>query len=131
MQIASQEKATDEHNVIDDAIKERGDGYTVFSIPVGILYRPSEIKLRNKNTKDYMGKAVSYFHILLVQNKTLFMDRIALNRSFRRQRSLYRVHWCNTNAARTYSLRRRNARPSYFRTFLFIAASTGKICPHP
>jgi tetratricopeptide (TPR) repeat protein len=72
---ARKEKATDEHNVIDDAIADRGDGYTVFSIvsasqthhgyplltamkPVGILYRPSESKLKNAKTKDYLGKAV-------------------------------------------------------------------------
>ncbi|KLO17704.1 hypothetical protein SCHPADRAFT_900448 [Schizopora paradoxa] len=51
------QKATDEHNVIDDAIRDRGEGYTVFSIPVGVLYRPSETKLKNTKTKDYMGKA--------------------------------------------------------------------------
>jgi len=51
------EKVTEEHNVIDDAIAERGEGYTVFSIPVGILYRPSENKLKNAKTKDYLGKA--------------------------------------------------------------------------
>ncbi|KAH8096758.1 NADPH oxidase regulator NoxR [Cristinia sonorae] len=54
---AKKEKATDEHNVIDDAIADRGDGYTVFSIPVGVLYRPSENKLKNAKAKDYMGKA--------------------------------------------------------------------------
>lgn len=72
---AKREKATDEHNVIDDAIADRGDGYTVFSIvssfsshllqrvlkarlqPVGVLYRPSENKLKNAKAKDYMGKA--------------------------------------------------------------------------
>ncbi|CAL1711162.1 unnamed protein product [Somion occarium] len=53
----SAEKVTDEHNVIDDAMAERGDGYTVFSIPVGVLYRPSESKLKNAKAKDYMGKA--------------------------------------------------------------------------
>ena len=26
------EKATEDHNVIDDAIRDRGEGYTVFSI---------------------------------------------------------------------------------------------------
>jgi len=57
MGIAQQDKATDEHNVIDDAIRDRGNGYTVFSIPVGVLYRPSEKKLKNSMTKDYMGKA--------------------------------------------------------------------------
>jgi tetratricopeptide (TPR) repeat protein len=32
MEEARQEKATDEHNVIDDAIQDKGEGYTVFSI---------------------------------------------------------------------------------------------------
>ncbi|TCD60071.1 hypothetical protein EIP91_010777 [Steccherinum ochraceum] len=54
---AKKEKATDEHNVIDDAMADNGDGYTVFSIPVGVLYRPSENKLKNAKAKDYMGKA--------------------------------------------------------------------------
>ncbi|KAF9460762.1 NADPH oxidase regulator NoxR [Collybia nuda] len=57
MEDARRDKATDEHNVIDDAIQDRGEGYTVFSIPVGVLYRPSEKKLKNSVTKDYMGKA--------------------------------------------------------------------------
>ncbi|TRM69182.1 PB1 domain-containing protein [Schizophyllum amplum] len=57
MQDARKDKATDEHNVIDDAIADQGQGYTVFSIPVGVLYRPSEKKLKNAATKDYMGKA--------------------------------------------------------------------------
>ncbi|KAF7800094.1 hypothetical protein EIP86_011338 [Pleurotus ostreatoroseus] len=57
MNEARMQKVTDEHNVIDDAIVDRGDGYTVFSIPVGVLYRPSENKLKNAKAKDYMGKA--------------------------------------------------------------------------
>jgi neutrophil cytosolic factor 2 len=61
MEEARREKATDEHAVIDDAIQDRGEGYTVFSIPVGVLYCPSESKLKNTKTKDYMGKAVSLF----------------------------------------------------------------------
>ncbi|KAF8893874.1 NADPH oxidase regulator NoxR [Infundibulicybe gibba] len=55
---ARRNKATDEHNVIDEAIRDQGEGYTVFSIPVGVLYRPSEKKLQNSTTKDYMGKAI-------------------------------------------------------------------------
>ncbi|OSX61905.1 hypothetical protein POSPLADRAFT_1066338 [Postia placenta MAD-698-R-SB12] len=57
LQEARKEKVTPEHSVIDDAIADRGDGYTVFSIPVGVLYRPAEKKLKNAKTKDYMGKA--------------------------------------------------------------------------
>ncbi|TKX20819.1 tetratricopeptide repeat-containing protein 13 [Elsinoe australis] len=54
---ASQEKAVPDHNVIDEAIKERAEGYTVFSIPVGIVYRPNEAKVKNLRTKDYLGRA--------------------------------------------------------------------------
>ncbi|PVG02938.1 hypothetical protein CPB86DRAFT_779815 [Serendipita vermifera] len=54
---AQKEKVTEEHNVIDEAIRDRGEGYTVFSIPVGILYRPPENKLKNAKPKDYLGKA--------------------------------------------------------------------------
>ncbi|KIM63890.1 hypothetical protein SCLCIDRAFT_1213681 [Scleroderma citrinum Foug A] len=50
-------KVTEEHDVIDEAIRDRGERYTVFSIPVGILYRPSENKLKNSKAKDYLGKA--------------------------------------------------------------------------
>ena len=32
MQEAKKEKVTEEHNVIDEAIRDMGEGYTVFSI---------------------------------------------------------------------------------------------------
>ncbi|EPS40446.1 hypothetical protein H072_5724 [Dactylellina haptotyla CBS 200.50] len=54
---AVKEKQVDDHGVIDEAIRDGGEGYTVFSIPVGVLYRPSEAKVRNVKTKDYLGKA--------------------------------------------------------------------------
>lgn len=57
MENALEQKVTEEHDVIDDAIRDRGDGYTVFSIPVGVLYRPSDSKLKNSKSKDYLGKA--------------------------------------------------------------------------
>ncbi|KAF8331368.1 uncharacterized protein EI90DRAFT_3145613 [Cantharellus anzutake] len=57
LQRASLEKAIPEHSVIDDAVRDKGADYTVFSIPVGILYRPSAVKLKNAQTKDYLGKA--------------------------------------------------------------------------
>lgn len=56
-QYAVKEKTTPDHDVIDDAIRERAVGYTVFSIPVGVLYRPNEAKVKNLKTKDYLGKA--------------------------------------------------------------------------
>ncbi|KAI9573193.1 hypothetical protein HD554DRAFT_2167476 [Boletus coccyginus] len=57
MREASRLKVTDGHGVIDEAMRDRGEGYTVFSIPVGVLYRPSENKLKNSKSKDYLGKA--------------------------------------------------------------------------
>ncbi|ROW12240.1 hypothetical protein VMCG_00025 [Cytospora schulzeri] len=54
---AVKEKVVEDHNVIDEAIREQADGYTVFSIPVGVVYRPNEAKVRNLKTKDYLGKA--------------------------------------------------------------------------
>src|ERR1700761_8460073 len=57
MIFASREKRMPDHDVIDEAIKEQAEGYTVFSIPVGIVYRPNEAKVKNLKTKDYLGKA--------------------------------------------------------------------------
>ena len=37
MEEARRDKATDEHNVIDDAVRDRGEGYTVFSIVSSFL----------------------------------------------------------------------------------------------
>lgn len=57
MRAAQKEKATAEHDVIDECIRDQGEGYTVFSIPVGVLYRPPESKVKNSKAKDYLGKA--------------------------------------------------------------------------
>ena len=70
---ASKEKVNPDHEVIDEAIREEADvrptwykplrplthfqGYTVFSIPVGVVYRPNSSKVKNLKTKDYLGKA--------------------------------------------------------------------------
>lgn len=57
LQFAVREKVVEDHNVIDEAIQDEAEGYTVFSIPVGVVYRPNEAKVRNLKTKDYLGKA--------------------------------------------------------------------------
>ncbi|KAF8246257.1 hypothetical protein K440DRAFT_651118 [Wilcoxina mikolae CBS 423.85] len=57
LEYAAKEKQVDDHNVIDEAIREQAEGYTVFSVGVGVLYRPNESKVRNVKTKDYLGKA--------------------------------------------------------------------------
>ncbi|KAF2828389.1 hypothetical protein CC86DRAFT_380341 [Ophiobolus disseminans] len=57
LSFAAKEKVVPDHDVIDEAINESAEGYTVFSIPVGIVYRPHESKVKNLKTKDYLGKA--------------------------------------------------------------------------
>nr|XP_023900352.1 NADPH oxidase activator-like [Quercus suber] len=57
MMFAAREKAVQDHDVIDEAIREQAEGYTVFSIPVGVVYRPNEAKVKNLKSKDYLGKA--------------------------------------------------------------------------
>ncbi|XP_014560481.1 hypothetical protein COCVIDRAFT_34416 [Bipolaris victoriae FI3] len=57
LSFAAKEKVVPDHDVIDEAIREEAEGYTVFSIPVGIVYRPNEAKVKNLKTKDYLGKA--------------------------------------------------------------------------
>ncbi|OLL25170.1 Neutrophil cytosol factor 2 [Neolecta irregularis DAH-3] len=70
LRFAWKEKQTLEHDVIDEAIAAEAlvcleshkwnlhlQGFTVFSIPVGVLFRPNQNKVRNAKTKDYLGKA--------------------------------------------------------------------------
>lgn len=75
LSFAAREKETEEHDVIDEAIQEEAEasdprpsiynlpitnmpqGYTVFSIGVGTLYRPNNAKVKNLKSKDYLGKA--------------------------------------------------------------------------
>ncbi|RUS18785.1 hypothetical protein BC938DRAFT_475894 [Jimgerdemannia flammicorona] len=54
---AQKDKQTEEHDVIDQAVLDRGKGYSVFSIPPGVIYRPLESKLRNANTADYFASS--------------------------------------------------------------------------
>ncbi|TKA52732.1 hypothetical protein B0A53_04185 [Rhodotorula sp. CCFEE 5036] len=54
---AQADKQSDMHDVIDEAISDRAVGYTVFSIPVGIVFRPPAYKVENLDTRDYLGKA--------------------------------------------------------------------------
>ncbi|KAK6536359.1 hypothetical protein TWF281_000598 [Arthrobotrys megalospora] len=54
---AAKEKQIEAHDVIDEAIAEGADRFTVFSVPAGTLFRPSGIKMKNYKTKDYLGEA--------------------------------------------------------------------------
>ncbi|KAI7901056.1 uncharacterized protein BX663DRAFT_553685 [Cokeromyces recurvatus] len=49
---AQKAKMTEEHDVIDQAVKDRGKGYSVFSIPPFVIFRPPESKLKQFNGVD-------------------------------------------------------------------------------
>ncbi|KAI9312914.1 hypothetical protein BX666DRAFT_1983224 [Dichotomocladium elegans] len=49
---AQKAKMTEEHEIIDQAVRERGKGYSVYSIPTGIIYRPPENRLRQMRGVD-------------------------------------------------------------------------------
>ncbi len=49
MEEAMRDKATDEHNVIDDAIQDRGEGYTVFSIVSLLVFYEYRTSINPKN----------------------------------------------------------------------------------
>lgn len=57
LRMAIRAKATPEHEVIDECLRNQGEGFTVFSIPLGVLFRPSQMKVANLSAKDYLGKA--------------------------------------------------------------------------
>ncbi|KAG8881607.1 hypothetical protein FRB97_009360 [Tulasnella sp. 331] len=48
----------DDHDVIADAIENRGHGHTLLCIPARTLYRPNEKKIANMRPRDWMGKAL-------------------------------------------------------------------------
>jgi hypothetical protein len=56
MEEARKEKATEEHNVIDDAISERGEGYTVFSIVRPFSTDRYPFSFRNSPLEFYTGR---------------------------------------------------------------------------
>lgn len=54
---AQKAKMTEEHSVVDQAIRDRGDGYSVYSIPPGVLFRPPEYKVQQLRGGGYTGTA--------------------------------------------------------------------------
>ncbi|KAI7863883.1 hypothetical protein BDF14DRAFT_1839500 [Spinellus fusiger] len=65
---AQKAKMTEEHDVIDQAVRDRGRGYSVFSIPPGILYRPSEARMRQLQNAN-MFAAVDRLGVAAKPNK--------------------------------------------------------------
>jgi len=55
---ARREKQIPEHDIIDEAFSSSSSKqFTVFSLPVGALFRPSPLKLKNLKSKNYLGSA--------------------------------------------------------------------------
>ncbi|MCJ1414182.1 hypothetical protein MMC32_000507 [Xylographa parallela] len=116
---AAKEKVTPDHEVIDDAIREHAEvsqltpsptptptnlpsqGYTVFSIPVGVVYRPNSAKVKNLKTKDYLGKARLIASVNPSNSTTGFAGpEIKRNQSIREARPLDQVSFAASNLVR-------------------------------
>ncbi|KAJ7347537.1 hypothetical protein DFH08DRAFT_779733 [Mycena albidolilacea] len=77
-------KASKDHEIVEGAIRRRGEGYTVFSIPRGTCYRPSVKKLVNAGIRDYMGEAKLIAALDIHDTSTGFsgVERLQLHRYF-------------------------------------------------
>ena len=49
---AQKARLTEEHDVINQAVKDRGKGYSVFSIPPMVLFRPPENRMKQLQGVD-------------------------------------------------------------------------------
>ncbi|KZV80280.1 hypothetical protein EXIGLDRAFT_756355 [Exidia glandulosa HHB12029] len=58
LRLAVRAKAAPEHEVIDECLAAQGEGFTVFSIPIGVLFRPPQMKVKNLKQRDYLGTAL-------------------------------------------------------------------------
>ncbi|KAG0211662.1 hypothetical protein BGX33_004131 [Mortierella sp. NVP41] len=54
---ATREKQTQAHDILDQALRDKGQDCTVFTVPQGVLYRPAESKVKNAKKKDYLGNS--------------------------------------------------------------------------
>ncbi|KAF9286978.1 hypothetical protein BGZ68_002358, partial [Mortierella alpina] len=54
---ATREKQTKAHDMLDQALRDKGQDSTVFTVPQGVLYRPAESKVKNSKKKDYLGNS--------------------------------------------------------------------------
>ncbi|KAF9127596.1 hypothetical protein BGW39_005761 [Mortierella sp. 14UC] len=54
---ATREKQTKAHDMLDQALRDKGRDCTVFTVPQGVLYRPAESKVKNAKKKDYLGNS--------------------------------------------------------------------------
>lgn len=56
LQEASKQKQVSEHGVIDDAVRDQGKDYNVFSVPVGHLFYNS-LQLGRNTVQTFQGQA--------------------------------------------------------------------------
>lgn len=61
---AQKAKVTEEHDLIDQALQVQGKGYSVYSMPPGLLFRPSELRLRQlRGINIFHDKCPSFTNI--------------------------------------------------------------------
>ncbi|KAL9554058.1 hypothetical protein MBANPS3_002980 [Mucor bainieri] len=60
---AQKAKETKEHDIIDQAVRDRGKGYSVYSIPPGLLFRPLKVRI------NQLKKGIDMFQEELTQRK--------------------------------------------------------------
>ncbi|KAI7849524.1 hypothetical protein BDC45DRAFT_573901 [Circinella umbellata] len=59
---AQKSKLTEEHEIIDQAVRDRGRNYSVYSIPPGVLFRPSETKMEQmRQFQEYQSSGNHYY----------------------------------------------------------------------
>ncbi|KAM0793294.1 hypothetical protein ACM66B_000754 [Microbotryomycetes sp. NB124-2] len=56
MKAALARKAAPHHSVIDNALRDIASRHDLFVVPLGLLFRPADIKMKNLDTRDYLGK---------------------------------------------------------------------------
>ncbi|KAI9473589.1 MAG: hypothetical protein EXX96DRAFT_602155 [Benjaminiella poitrasii] len=70
---AQKSKETEEHDIIDQAVRARGKGYSVYSIPPGLLFRPSELRLRQLKGIDMFQDKLPYSFAVSNRKNSIFL----------------------------------------------------------
>ncbi|KAI8987403.1 hypothetical protein BDF20DRAFT_850031 [Mycotypha africana] len=70
---AQKSKETEEHDIIDQAARARGKGYSVYSVPPGLLFRPSDIRLRQLKGIDMFHDKLSYPYTVSKRKNSIFV----------------------------------------------------------
>lgn len=79
---AQKSKETEEHDIIDKAVRSRGKGYSIYSIPPGLLFRPSEIRLwQLKGIDMFHDKLISQSHTVSKRKNSILVHQPTMTTS--------------------------------------------------